>query len=220
MSRGVKSGHRGGISIALPLRPPSATVHSQQLRRTERHTVWNVANGISLMACSNSKKAWFLDTNLPRTLPQWLFWGPCENLHDCISTLFISGTSLSSAQTFQHLLYSFIDFKFVSDSCHCYPCRWCAKFNPPTSLNFKNILQFSVTLSNHLRSSMIISPPTLYEHMRNDERVAMLFQCLLDHAQQKLYFSLISLPRNISKSVYINLRHHVFCLVSMVVLKS
>ena len=33
---------------------------------------------------------------------------------------------------------------------------------------------------------MIISPPCLFKHTKNDERVAMLFQCLLDHTQQKL----------------------------------
>ena len=44
--------------------------------------------------------------------------------------------------------------------------------------------------------------------MKNDARIAMLFQCLLDHTQQKLCFYLISLLRNnVSKSVYINLRH-------------
>ena len=56
---------------------------------------------------------------------------------------------------------------------------------------------------------MIISLPCLFKHMKNDERVAMLLQCLLDHTQ-KLYFCLISLLRNnVSKSVYINFRHSV-----------
>ena len=36
---------------------------------------------------------------------------------------------------------------------------------------------------------MINSPPFMFKHMKNDERVAMLFQCLRDHTQQKLYFS-------------------------------
>ena len=55
---------------------------------------------------------------------------------------------------------------------------------------------------------MIISPPCLLKHMKNDERFTMLFQCLLDHTQHKLYFCLISLLRNnVSNSVYINLRH-------------
>ena len=57
---------------------------------------------------------------------------------------------------------------------------------------------------------MIISPPCLFEHTKNDGRVAMLSQCLLDHIQQKLYFCLISLLRNnVSKSVYIKLRYSI-----------
>ena len=40
------------------------------------------------------------------------------------------------------------------------------------------------------------------KHIKNEESVAMLFQCLLDHTQQKLYFFLISLLINkFSKSV-------------------
>ena len=58
---------------------------------------------------------------------------------------------------------------------------------------------------------MIISPRCLFKHMKNNEHVAMLSQCLLDLTQQKLYFCLFSLLRNnVSKSVYINLRHTVF----------
>ena len=49
----------------------------------------------------------FLDTNLTRTLPQWHLWGSCKNLHACISTLVNSGTSLSSAPTFQHIFVPF-----------------------------------------------------------------------------------------------------------------
>ena len=64
---------------------------------------------------------------------------------------------------------------------------------------------------------MIITSPCLFKHTRNDARVAMLSQCLLDHTQQKLYVCLISLLRNnISKSVHINLRHSVQCKFSQV----
>ena len=57
---------------------------------------------------------------------------------------------------------------------------------------------------------MIISPPYLFKHMTSYKRVSMLRTYLLDHTQQKLYFCLISLLRyNVSKSVYINLRHSV-----------
>ena len=56
-----------------------------------------------------SIKTGFLYTNLTRTWPQSLLWGSCKNLHDCISTLVISGTSLSSAPTIQHILHRSID---------------------------------------------------------------------------------------------------------------
>ena len=60
-------------------------------------------------------------------------WGSCKNLHDCISTLVISGTLLSFAPTY-HILHRSIDFKLVSDSCYSYQYWWwCTKFNPPTS---------------------------------------------------------------------------------------
>ena len=116
----------------------------------------------------------FLDTNLMRTLPQWLLWGSCKNLHDCISILFISGTSLSSALTFDHMLHRSINFKLVSNSFHCYSCWWwCTKFNPPTSLNFQQHFPLSndtsVTTYNH---RMIISPPCLFKYMKNNECVA------------------------------------------------
>ena len=59
---------------------------------------------------------------------------------------------------------------------------------------------------------MIITPPCLFKRMKNDEHVAMLFQCFLGHTQQKFYFCLISLLKNnVSKSAYINLRHSVYC---------
>ena len=47
---------------------------------------------------------------------------------------------------FQHVLHRSIDFKrLVLVSCYCYPCWWwCIKFNSPTSLNFKSILQFPI----------------------------------------------------------------------------
>ena len=78
------------------------------------------------------------------------------------------------------------------------------------------VLQQHSPLSNYTSVTtyvhrMIISLPCLFNHMKNDEHVAMLFQCLLDHTQHKLYFCLILLLRNnVSKSVYINLRHTVF----------
>ena len=79
--------------------------------------------------------------------------------------------------------------------------RWTSRHSPLSN-------NTSVTSYIH---RMIISSPCLFKHMKNDERVAMLFQCLLDHTQQKLYSCLNSLLRNnVSKSVYTNLRHSVY----------
>ena len=119
------------------------------------------------------KIRWTLDfyTNLMRTLPQWLLWGSCKNLHVCISTLVISGTSLSYTPTFQHILHLFINFKLVSDSSYCYLCWWwCIIFNPPTSLNFNNSPLSNKTSVTTYVHRMIISPPCLFRHMKNDER--------------------------------------------------
>ena len=98
----------------------------------------------------NSMNTGFLDTNLTRTLPQWLLWGSCKNLHDCNSILVISGTSLSSAPTFQHILHCSTDFKLVSDSCYCYLLLVVYQIQPSTSLNFNNILHFPITLQEPL----------------------------------------------------------------------
>ena len=82
----------------------------------------------------------YLDTNITRALPQWLLWGTSKNLHDCISTLVISGTALSSAPTFQH-----IDFKLVLDSCYCYPYWWwwSIKFNVTEIINWYLYVQWA-----------------------------------------------------------------------------
>ena len=121
----------------------------------------------------NSMNTEFLDTNLTRILP---LFGSCINLHHWISTLIITGTSLSSAPTFQHILHRSVDFKLVSDSCYCYPL-WCTKLTLQrrlTSTTFSTFNNTSVTTYVH---RLIISPPCLFKHMENDERVAMLFQC-------------------------------------------
>ena len=54
-------------------------------------------------------------------------------------------------------------------------------------------LQKHSTLSNNTSVTtydhrMIISSPSLFKHMKNDEHVAMLFQCLLYHTDQKCTF--------------------------------
>ena len=106
---------------SCPKCPTSATVRpNNDIEQSD------IPSGLLLMEyhwwqVQNSMNAGFLDTNPTRTLPQWFLWESCKNLHDCISTLVISGNSLSSAPIFQHILHRSIDFKLVSDSCYCYP---------------------------------------------------------------------------------------------------
>ena len=108
-------------------------VHVQNVHLLSQYTPNNdveqsdIPSGLLLMEyhwwhVQNSMNTGFLDMNLTGKLPQWILWGSCKNLHDCISTLVISETSLSSVQTFQHVLHRSIDFKLVSDSCYFYPC--------------------------------------------------------------------------------------------------
>ena len=181
-------------------------MHSQQRRRTERHTVWIVANEISLMVCSKFDEDWIFR------------YQSHENI--------VSVTSLGIVQKptwlHQHSGYQW-NFPFFRTglSTHLAPFQ-----SFQTCLAFLLLLLLLVVvyqiqpskvikLQQHSPLSiyvhqMIISPPCLFKHMKNDERVAMLFKCLLDHTQQKFYFCLISLLRsNMSESVFINLRHSV-----------
>ena len=112
-----------------------------------------------------------------------------------------------------HIFHRSIYFKFVSDSYQCYPCWLVVVYQiQPSSvveLQQNSPISHKIPLTTY-GHRMIFSPPCLFKHMKNDERVAMLLQCLLDYTQKKMYFCLISLLRNnVSKSVYINLRHSV-----------
>ena len=177
---------------------------------SEWNTIWIVANEISFLSSQNSMNTWFLDTSLMRALPQWLLWRSCKNLHDCISTLVISGTYLSTYLSPFHRLQTLLGFMLlllllVVVVYQIQPSNVVELQRSPLSINT------SITTYVH---RIIISPSCLFKHMKNGERIAMLFQCLLDHPQQKLYFCLIYLLRNnVSKSVYINLRHPIYTTV-------
>ena len=99
----------------------------------------------------------------------------------------ISGTSLSSAPTFEHILHRCIDFKLVSDSCLLLPLLVVVYQIQPS--NLVELQQHSPLSNNTSVTSyvyrMIISPPYLFKHKKNNDRVAMIFQCLLYHTQQK-----------------------------------
>ena len=154
------------------------------------------------MNSKNSKNPGFLGTNLMRKLPQWLIWGSCKNLHNCNSTLVISETSLSSAPIHLapfHRLQTCLGFFLLL------PLLVVMYQNQPS--NIVELQQHSPISNSTLVTTyvhrMIISPPCLFKYLKNGERVAMLFQCLLDHTQHKLYFCVIPLLiNNVSKSIH------------------
>ena len=119
--------------------------------------------------------------------------GIVKNLHDCISTLGISGISLSSVPTFQHIFHRSINFKIGSNVFLLLPLMVVVYQIQPSSVvefqqHFPIFNNTSVTTYVH---RMIISPPCLFKHMKNDERVMLFSKCLLDYTKQKLYFCLI-----------------------------
>ena len=125
----------------------------------------------------------FLDTILARTLPQWLRWGSCKNLHDCVSILIVIGISFSFAPTFQHILHHAIDFKLFLD---LVIFTLGGSVVPNSILQHFWTQQYSPLSNNTLVTTyihrMIISLPCLFKHMKNYEHVAMPCCCLPSRA--------------------------------------
>ena len=101
----------------------------------------------------------------------------------------ISGTFLTSAPTFEDILHLCIDFKLsrILDIVTLVDGGV-----PNSTLQHRSTSTFSTYVYR-----MLISQPLLFKHMKNDERVAILFQYLLEHTH-----TLISLLKNnVSKSI-------------------
>ena len=177
---------------------PTTTSHVDDTRNVK----------LPFLSSQDSMNTGFLDTNLARTLLQWLLLGSCRNLHDCISLsllvelLFLPRRPFNASCTVpstSNLSRILVILTLVGIVYLIQPSNVVELQHSPLSNNT------SVTTYIH---QMIISQPCLFKHTKNDKHVAVVFQCLLDHTKQKLYFCLISLLRNnVSKSVYINLRH-------------
>ena len=163
---------------------------------------------LPLLSLENSMNTGFLDTNLTRTLSQWLLWGLCKHLHQDSRNhwnYYFFGTDLSTHLALVHRLRTCLRFFILLSLVVVY------QIQPSNVVELQQhsplFNNTSITIYVHW---MIISQTCLFKHMKSNEHVAMLFQYLLDHTQQKLYFCLILLLRNnVLKNVYINLRHSV-----------
>ena len=115
-------------------------------------------------------------------------WISRDQSHKNIASKISLGIVRKPAWLYQHSLYQW-NFFFRTDL-----SRHLAPFHRlQTCLVFLLLLPLVVVY--HFNPPT--SSPCLFKQMKNDERVAKLFQCLLDHTQEKWYFSLISIMRNI-----------------------
>ena len=110
-----------------------------------RHTCADVR--LSVLSSQNSMNTEFLDTNLRRTLASDFFW---DRAKPCMTA---SAISLSVELLFLPQRPFNISCTVPSTSnlsrilVILYPCwSWYIKLNPPTSLNFNNILHFPIPL--------------------------------------------------------------------------
>ena len=93
-------------------------VHDQNVHLLPQYTPNNDVEREQVSECKASTfqlakfdEHWIFRYKSHENIASRLLWGSWKNLHDCINTLVISGTSLSSAPTFQHILHRSIDFK-------------------------------------------------------------------------------------------------------------
>ena len=134
----------------------------------------------------NSMNTRFPDTNLTTTLPQLLLWESCKNLQDCISTLVFSGnslffrTDLSTHLSPFHPLQTCLGFLFLLPLVVVVVVAYQIQVSNVVELQQHSPFSNNTSITTYVHR-MIISPPCLFKHMKNDERVAMFFQCLLDH---------------------------------------
>ena len=109
---------------------------------------------LPFLSSQNSMDTGFLDANLTRTLPQWLLWGSCRNLHDCVITLVISGTSLTDLSTHLaalHRLQTCLGFLLLLPL--VVVVVLVCQIQPANVIELQHSSLSNNTYSNHLRSS-------------------------------------------------------------------
>ena len=117
----------------------------------------------------------FLDTNVKRTLSQWLLWWSCKSLHDCFSTLVIGGisffrTDISTYLTPFHRLQTCLVFLLLL------PLLVVVyQIQPSNMVKLQHFPLSNNTSVTTFVYRMIISPSCLFKLMKNYECVSMLF---------------------------------------------
>ena len=146
------------------------------------------SRNVTLLFLSAPKIRWTLDFSIPISRKHCVndFFGDVQKpawLHQHSSYKWNSSffrTDLSTLRTV-HRLQTFLGFLLLL------PCWWWYT-NSTLQRRWTSTLTNFTSVTTYVHR-MIISPSCLFKYMKNDERVAMLFQCLQDHKQQKYCIS-------------------------------
>ena len=114
----------------------------------------------------------FLDTNLTRILPQWLIWGSCRKpawLHQhsrYLWNFYFFRTDLAPFHIFQTCLGFLLLLPLLVVVYQIQPSN-------VVELQQHSALSNNISVTTYVHR-MIISPPCLFKHMKNDEGVAKI----------------------------------------------
>ena len=164
---------------------------------TERHTVWIFANATSLMACSKFDEHWISRYQSHEDIASMISLGIVQKPARLRQHSRNSVTSISSFNDLLTHLAPFHRLQTCLGFLLLLPLlKVVHQIQPSNTVEFQHS-PFSNNNSVTTYFNRMISPPCLFKNMK-DDRVATLFQCLLDHTQQKLYTSIWDWPKQLS----------------------